>query len=66
MTILDGLGTKKTQRDFAVQIWGAERVAEEWTAGYWMRSQVRRWIDKAEAFDRGGWRSLLTQAGPEE
>ena len=65
MTILDGLGKTKTQRDFAVGIWGAERVADEWTNGYWMRSQLRRWIEKAEALDRGGWRNLLPQANTE-
>ena len=66
MTILDGLGTKRTQRDIAVEIWGGERVAAEWTTGYWMRSQVRRWIDKAGALDEGGWRRLLAHTDPED
>ena len=66
MTILEGLGTKRTQRDIALEIWGEERVAAEWKTGYWMRSQVRRWIDKAEALGEGGWRSLLTPAQTEE
>ena len=66
MTILDRLGTKRTQRDIAMEIWGAERVAQEWKTGYWMRSQVRRWLDKAKALDRGGWRSLLPPGTPEE
>ncbi|MCY3905620.1 MAG: DUF2285 domain-containing protein, partial [Anaerolineaceae bacterium] len=65
MTILDDIGTKKTQRDIAVEIWGEEDVAAEWTTGYWMRSQVRRWIRKAEALDGGGWRGLLPPADPE-
>lgn len=66
MTILDGLGTPSTQRDIALRIWGAERVAKEWTTGYWMRSQIRRWIDKANALDRGGWRGLLPHPGPQD
>ena len=65
MTVLDGLGTTKTQRDLAVEIWGEERVAEEWTTSYWMRSQIRRWIEKAEALDNGGWRSLLPRGEPQ-
>ena len=66
MTILESLGTERTQRDFALDVWGEERVAEDWTTSYWMRSQIRRWIEKAEALDKGGWRSLLQPEAPED
>ena len=31
-----------THREIAAQIWGAERVAEEWWADSWMRSRIKR------------------------
>ena len=58
MKVLDGLRAKKKPRQIAEDIFGAERVAAEWSTGDWMRSQLRRWIDKAEALDQGGWRDL--------
>ena len=41
-----------------MDIYGAGKVAAEWYTGEWMRSQLRRWIKKAEALDDGGWRDL--------
>ena len=66
MTILDGFGTKKSHRDIAVDIWGPKRVAAEWNADSWMRSQIRRWVPKAQALADGGWRDLVPRALPEE
>ncbi|MXX90270.1 MAG: DUF2285 domain-containing protein [Boseongicola sp. SB0677_bin_26] len=33
-------------------------MAATWTADSWMRSQVRRWIPRAQALAEGGWRDL--------
>ena len=67
MAVLDGLGTKRTRRDVAVEIRGERRVAAERTTGYWIRPQIRRWIEEAGALDEGGWRGLLLlPAEPEE
>ena len=57
--MLDGLGAGKTPRGIAQDIWGQEDVAAVWTSDSWMRSQVRRWIPKAQALAGGGWRDLV-------
>ena len=54
LTALDGLREGLTQREIAVAIWGAGRVAEEWYPDSPIRSRVRYWIDKARALLRGG------------
>ena len=66
MTVLEGLGAGKKPRGIAEDIWGKEHVAKEWTSDSWMRSQVRRWITKAEALAEGGWRDLVPRVAPEE
>ena len=53
MKALDGLRAGKTPRQIAVDIYGADEVAAEWYSDGGMRSQVRRWIDKAS----GPWRT---------
>ena len=63
--VMDGLRQGKKPREIAVDVWGAERVEEEWS-GYWMRSQVRRWIPKAEALAAGGWRGFSPRRQPDE
>ena len=40
-------------------IFGAAEVAAKWHTDGWMRSQMRRWIAKAEALVDGGWRNLV-------
>ena len=40
-------------------IFGAAEVAAKWHTDGWMRSQMRRWIAKAEALVDGGWRDLV-------
>jgi len=59
--VMDGLRRGRKPRPIAVDVWGAERVAGEWSAGDsdWMRSQVRRWIAKAKALAAGGWRESV-------
>ncbi len=59
MTVLAGLGAGKTPRGIAEDIWDEEDVAATWTSDSWMRSQVRRWVPKAEALADGGWREFV-------
>ena len=66
MTVLAGLGAGKKPRGIAEDIWGMEDVAEIWNSDCWMRSQVRRWVPKAEALADGGWRDLVPRALAEE
>ena len=57
---------RQTQRGMARDIWGDARVADEWSSDGWMRSQVRRWIPKANAMVEGGWRELVPRTVLEE
>ena len=66
MTVLAGRGAGKTARGIAEDIWGKEDVAAVWYSDSWMRSQVRRWIPKAEALAAGGWRELVPRVVVEE
>ena len=66
MTVLTGLGAGKKPRGIAEDIWGEKDVAETWYSDSWMRSQVRRWIPKAEALADGGWRELVPRVVAEE
>ena len=59
MTVLAGLGAGKKPRGIAEDIWGEKEVAAVWYSDSWMRSQVRRWIPKAEALAAGGWREYV-------
>ena len=60
-----GLQAGKTPRQIAVDIYGADEVRANWYSHGGMRSQVRRWIDKALALADGGWRDLVPRAtGP--
>ncbi|MCY3846065.1 MAG: DUF2285 domain-containing protein [Acidobacteria bacterium] len=63
---MDGLRRGKKPRPIAIDVWGAGRVAEEWRRREWMRSQMRRWIPKAEALAAGGWRETVPRRLPEE
>ena len=64
--VLDGSRAGKSHRGMAQDIWGDARVALEWSSDGWMRSQVRRWIPKANAMVEGGWRELVPRTVPEE
>ncbi len=66
MTVLAELGAGKTARGIAEDIWGKEDVAATWASDSWMRSQVRRWIPKAQALADGGWREFVPRALAEE
>ena len=66
MTVLAGLGAGKKPRGIAVDIWGEKDVAAVWNSDSWMRSQVRRWVRKAEALAAGGWREYVPRVVVEE
>ena len=59
LKVMRGLRAGRTPRGIAMDVWGEEAVAEEWSPDSWMRSQVRRWIPKAEALAAGGWRKFV-------
>ncbi len=63
---MDGLRRGRKPRGIAADVWGADRVAEEWVAREGMRSQMRRWIPKARALAAGGWRDLVPREPPDE
>ncbi len=63
---MEGLRRGKKPRPIAIDVWGAGRVAEEWRHRPWMRSQMRRWIPKAEALAAGGWRESVPRRLPGE
>ena len=66
MTVLAGLAAGKKPRGIAEDVWGEKEVAEVWASDSWMRSQVRRWIAKAEALGAGGWREYVPRVVAEE
>ena len=59
VTVLAGLGAGQTTSGIAEDIWGEKDMAATWTSDSWMRSQVRRWVPKAEALADGGWRQFV-------
>ena len=66
VTVLDGLAAGRSARGIAVDVWGAEEVAREWSSDGGMRSKVRRRIAKARKLADGGWRDLVPQGLQEE
>jgi hypothetical protein len=57
---LDGSLLKLSQRDIAIRLFGAARVAREWAdPGNHMRDQVRRTIRSGRKMMAGGYRRLL-------
>ena len=63
---LDGKRAGRTQRQIAEDVFGKAAVEAEWDTSYWMRSQVRRWIAKADTLAEGGWRDLVPRDGSGE
>ncbi|NKB55105.1 MAG: DUF2285 domain-containing protein [Alphaproteobacteria bacterium] len=49
----------KSQRQIAIDLFGAEVVEAEWHADSWIRSRVRWNIRKALQLMEGGYRDLL-------
>ena len=64
--VIDALRDGRKPRGIAVAVYGEERVANEWYPDSGMRSQIRRWIPKAEALAAGGWRDLVPRHVPGE
>ena len=65
MKAMVGLRAGKKPRQIAVDIYGADEVKANWYPDGGMRSQVRRWIDKARTLAEGGWRDLVSRHGTE-
>ena len=63
MKAMVGLQAGKTSHRIAMDIYGADEVAANWYSDGGMRSQVRRWIPKAQALVDGGWRDLVPRHG---
>ena len=66
LTVMEGLRAGKKARGIAEDIWEKEDVAAVWASDSWMRSQVRRWVKKAQALAAGGWRDLVPRGLAEE
>ena len=59
LTVLDGLAAGRSARGIAEDVWGAEKVAAEWSSDGGMRAKARRRIAKARKLAGGGWRDLV-------
>ncbi len=66
MTVLDDLRAGKKPGGIAEDIWGEKDVAKVWASDSCMRSQMRRWIPRAQALAEGGWRELVPRVPAEE
>ena len=58
LSVLDGRLAGKSWREIAVDLYGAERVAADWSVDGWMRSRVRRYGSKARVLMECGYRDL--------
>ena len=56
-------GAAAASGGIAVDIYGADEVAANWYSDGGMRSQIRRWIPKAQALVDGGWRDFVPRHG---
>lgn len=60
LRVHDALGDGASQREIGMALFGAERVAMDWTdRSDSLRSRVRRLVREARAMARGGYRYLL-------
>ena len=57
----DGDRAGKTAREIAVEIWGAERVAEDWYPGCPLGQTVRRRVKRARYLRDAGYLTLAAQ-----
>lgn len=61
LRVHDALCDGASQREIAIALYGADRVAREWSGrSDSLRSHTRRLIRDAQAMAQGGYRSLLT------
>ena len=49
---LAGIRSRKSMREIAVDLYGADRVGAEWSVDSWMRAQVQRLVFRARAAAR--------------
>ena len=61
LSVLDARLAGKSWRETATGLYGAERVAEDWSAESWMRSRVRRRGKKARLLMEGGYLDLVAR-----
>ncbi len=59
LLVLDGHLDGKSHREIAIDLFGLEAVADEWSGESWIRSLVRRRIRKSVTLMKGGYRGLL-------
>ena len=52
VTVMADLRSGKKPRGIAEDIWSKEDVAAMWHSDSWTRSQVRRWIPRADVLPR--------------
>ena len=60
--MLDARLAGRSQRLIAVDLFGEERVKEEWCRNGWMRARVRCRVEIALALMEGGYLELVTGA----
>ena len=58
--VLDGRLAGRSLRMIAVDLYGARRVAEEWSCGGWMKARVRWRVARALWLMNGGYRVLVS------
>ena len=65
MTAVEGLAARKSQRQIAREVYGAESAAaEDWDPDGDVRAQVRRLVGKARFLMRGGYLELTAGRRP--
>ena len=60
--MLDGWLGGRSQRLIAVDLFGEERVEDEWCRNGWMRAQVRWRVKIALSLMEGGYRDMVAGA----
>ena len=58
---LDAVNAGMSPREVAIELYGAEEVAENWYSDGGLRAKTRRRIDKAVGLMRGGYRKLAAK-----
>jgi hypothetical protein len=58
---LDGFLEGKKLREIAIDLFSPEHVNASWTDGDWLKSQVRRRIQRGRYFMNGGYMELLNR-----
>ena len=65
LMVVEGLAARKSQRQIAREVYGADSVAaEDWDPDGDVRAQVRRLVGKARMLMRGGYLDLAAGQRP--